>query len=186
MPGAKKNSTVLDKVVASIRAHQSAKGSSRAAISKFLKSEFDYDNVNALKKALVKGVADGVLTQEGQSFRVAADPVQEANLPTVDTEDIKVGTGEPAQVGDTVTVAYAGTLDDGHQFDKASKFTFVLGAKEVIRGWDLGVVGMQQGGERKLVVPSDLGYGKRGCKPDIPPNATLHFTIVMKHIGKAK
>jgi FKBP-type peptidyl-prolyl cis-trans isomerase len=180
-----KKSSLLDKIIAAIRANQSAKGSSRAAITKYLKSEFGYENANALKKALKKGVTDGMLLQEGQSFRVTADPMKEENVVKVDVQDIKIGSGFTADVGDTVTVAYTGTLGDGHQFDKAAKFSFVLGAKEVIKGWDVGVVGMQKGGERTLVVPSVMGYGKRGCKPDIPPNATLHFVIVMKHIEKA-
>jgi FKBP-type peptidyl-prolyl cis-trans isomerase len=73
-------------------------------------------------------------------------------------------------------------LDDGTQFDAAKSFHFVLGAGDVIKGWDQGLVGMAVGAKRKLVVPSHLGYGKRGCAPDIPPNATLHFQITMKKI----
>ena len=87
-------------------------------------------------------------------------------------------------IGDTVTVAYKGTLDDGYEFDKATKFTFVLGAGDVIKGWDLGIANMKVGGKRKLIVPSKLGYGKRGCKPDIPPNATLNFIVTLKGLKK--
>lgn len=52
-------------------------------------------------------------------------------------------------------------------------------------GWDMGVKGMRVGGKRKLIVPSALGYGKRGCAPDIPSNATLNFVITLKKIAKS-
>mmetsp|Transcript_16746 Transcript_16746/g.20115 ORF Transcript_16746/g.20115 Transcript_16746/m.20115 type:complete len:83 (-) Transcript_16746:878-1126(-) len=81
---------------------------------------------------------------------------------------------------------YRGTLaTNGYMFDKAKNFTFVLGAGEVIKGWDLGIVGMKIGGSRKLVVPPKLGYGKRGCAPDIPGNATLHFSVTLKKIDSS-
>jgi FKBP-type peptidyl-prolyl cis-trans isomerase len=89
-----------------------------------------------------------------------------------------------------VTVSYIGTLQCGTQFDAAKTFTFMLGAGDVIKGWDQGLLGMTTtvGGaksRRKLVVPSRLGYGKRGSSPDIPPNATLFFDITMKKIVKS-
>jgi FKBP-type peptidyl-prolyl cis-trans isomerase len=181
----KKPATVLHKIVAAIRAHQAGaiKGSSRAAISKYLKSEFHYENSNALKMAFAKGVADGILVQEGQSFRVAADPVPVVvEGPSLEIQDTKKGSGPATEKGDTIIVAYRGTLEDGHQFDKASSFSFVLGGGDVIKGWDKGLIGMRKGGERTLVVPPELGYGKRGCKPDIPPSATLHFSVTLKKI----
>jgi FKBP-type peptidyl-prolyl cis-trans isomerase len=187
-----KTTTVLDKIIVAIRALKGGgpKGSSRAAISKFLKEEFDYDNANALKTALKKGVSTQKLVQSGQSFQVAGDDVIVSAVVEegIQQEDIKVGPddGPEAAQGDAVTVAYIGTLDNGYQFDKASSFTFVLGAGEVIRGWDLGVVGMRKGGKRKLIVPSKYGYGKRGCAPDIPGGATLHFIVTMKQIQQEK
>ncbi|KAL3907263.1 MAG: hypothetical protein SGARI_003620, partial [Bacillariaceae sp.] len=166
MPPKKKPNTVLDKIVAAIRALQSGpKGSSRTAIQKYLKAEFDYDNASALKQAFAKGVKKGVLVQTGQSFRVAADPIPEAKEEegeALQIQDVKVGEGDDvAESGDTVTVAYKGTLDDGYQFDSANKFVFLLGAGDVIKGWDRGIAGMKKGGKRKLVVPPKLGYGKR-------------------------
>jgi FKBP-type peptidyl-prolyl cis-trans isomerase len=96
-------------------------------------------------------------------------------------EDVKVGTGAEAKAGQTVTVHYAGTLDNGTEFDASRKrgkpFDFRLGASEVIRGWDEGVAGMKVGGLRKLTIPSDLGYGDAGQPPTIPPKATLHFEV---------
>jgi FKBP-type peptidyl-prolyl cis-trans isomerase len=77
---------------------------------------------------------------------------------------------------------YVGKLADGTKFDSAAHFKFTLGAGEVIKGWDAGVLGMQVGEEAALVVPPSLGYGKRGAPPEIPGDATLHFTVVLNRI----
>jgi peptidylprolyl isomerase/FKBP-type peptidyl-prolyl cis-trans isomerase FkpA len=96
-------------------------------------------------------------------------------------EDLVVGTGTEAVSGKSVTVHYTGTLTDGTKFDsskdRGEPFTFNLGAGEVIKGWDQGVVGMKVGGKRKLTIPSELGYGTQGAGGVIPPNATLIFEI---------
>jgi FKBP-type peptidyl-prolyl cis-trans isomerase len=95
--------------------------------------------------------------------------------------DTVIGTGAPAQVQSTVTVHYAGRLHStGALFDKSKKskpFSFVLGAGEVIKGWDVGVCGMKVGGKRMLTIPPNMAYGKRGAEPIIPPHATLLFEI---------
>jgi len=97
-------------------------------------------------------------------------------------QDLQVGTGAEAKTGNRVTVHYRGTLTDGKQFDasydRKEPFTFVLGAGQVIKGWDQGVAGMKVGGKRKLTIPPDLGYGARGAGGGvIPPNATLVFEV---------
>lgn len=95
-------------------------------------------------------------------------------------EDIVVGSGAPAAAGDTLTVHYIGTLENGQVFDdsyaRGEPFTFRLGAGAVIQGWDQGLVGMRVGGKRRLIIPPELAYGSQGRAP-IPPNATLHFDI---------
>eukprot|EP00804_Cyclotella_cryptica_P015141 CCRYP_000698-RC/>CCRYP_000698-RC protein AED:0.13 eAED:0.13 QI:238/1/1/1/0/0/4/304/182 len=157
--------TLLDKVIYSIRNQPNGpNGVSRAAIAKYLQSEFDVDKskANLLKNTFKKGVEKGVLIQAGQSFRVAGDTVPDLpKEPQVKIENIKDGSGSAAEAGDTVVVKYEGKLDDGSVFDSSSSFGFTLGAGEVIKGWDIGILGMKRGGVRKLFVPSKLGYGKR-------------------------
>ena len=95
-------------------------------------------------------------------------------------QELKKGSGEPARRGDMVTVHYTGWLTDGTQFDSSQggePFTFKLGVGEVIAGWDEGVDGMAEGSKRKLWIPPQLGYGRRGSLPDIPPNAELVFEV---------
>ena len=96
-------------------------------------------------------------------------------------EDQTVGTGTEAVVGKTVDVHYTGWLTSGQKFDsskdRGQPFSFPLGGGRVIQGWDKGVVGMKVGGKRKLTIPGDLAYGKRGFAGLIPPDATLVFEV---------
>ncbi len=96
------------------------------------------------------------------------------------------GNGAVAKKGDTVSVHYTGWLMNGTKFDSSKDrnqpFSFTLGAKMVIKGWDLGVEGMKIGEVRTLEIPSDLAYGKRGAGNVIPPNATLKFEVELLDI----
>jgi FKBP-type peptidyl-prolyl cis-trans isomerase FkpA len=96
-------------------------------------------------------------------------------------EELQAGDGPEAHSGQTVAVHYTGWLTDGRKFDSSrdrfEPFTFNLGAREVIAGWDEGVVGMKIGGSRRLTIPPQLGYGARGAGGVIPPNATLVFEV---------
>ena len=178
--------TLLDKVIVAIREYKDPGGSSRGAIAKYLKAEYGVDvggaGAAAFKKALKKGVDSGKLTQNKQSFLIAGEAYEVPETEQLQMTDTKEGTGAEAEHGCEVRVKYVGKLDDGSVFDKAPKFEFLLGAGEVIKGWDQGVLGMKEGGKRSLVVPSNLGYGKRGSAPEIPPNATLHFDIVLSKV----
>jgi len=104
----------------------------------------------------------------------------EITQPTMKIDDIKIGTGRIAETGDTVSVHYIGTLQDGTEFDNSHKrgapIEFTLGAGQVIAGWEEGIAGMSIGGERTLVIPPDKAYGEQGVGP-IPPNSTLVFTV---------
>ena len=92
-----------------------------------------------------------------------------------------MGTGDSATAGKRVQVHYTGWLTDGTKFDSSKDrnepFTFPLGERRVIAGWDEGVQGMRTGGVRKLTIPPELGYGARGAGRTIPPNATLVFEV---------
>jgi len=103
-------------------------------------------------------------------------------------EVLKEGTGVQAKSGDYVTVNYVGTLENGTKFDssidRGTPFPFTLGAGEVIKGWDLGVLGMRVGEKRKLTVPPELGYGNNAVGGVIPANSTLIFEVDMLEIGK--
>jgi FKBP-type peptidyl-prolyl cis-trans isomerase len=100
--------------------------------------------------------------------------------------DLKAGEGETPKATDRVEVHYTGWLVDGTKFDssldrldkdgKPTPFTFSLSGG-VIKGWLEGVATMKVGGKRRLIIPSDLGYGKRGSPPKIPPDSTLVFDV---------
>ena len=104
-------------------------------------------------------------------------------------EDLTAGTGERVKNGDLVSVNYVGTLADGKKFDSSydrhQPFQFTVGGQEVIQGCDLGLIGMQVGGKRKLTIPPELAYGANGTGP-IPPNATLFFEVELLKIGGSK
>jgi FKBP-type peptidyl-prolyl cis-trans isomerase len=95
--------------------------------------------------------------------------------------DIKVGTGPVAKSGQHVKVHYTGWLTNGKKFDSSvgtgKPFEFMLGASQVIKGWDEGVAGMKVGGQRQLRIPPGLAYGPAGHPPQIPPSSTLIFDV---------
>lgn len=109
----------------------------------------------------------------------------------VQYRDVVIGDGPEPIVGKKVTVHYTGWLDDqgkpGKKFDssrdRGSPFSFTLGVREVISGWDLGVATMHVGGRRTLVLSPDHGYGARGAGGVIPPNATLIFDVELLGVG---
>ena len=100
-------------------------------------------------------------------------------------EELKVGTGAEAVAGQYVSVHYTGWLTDGTKFDsskdRGDPFEFPLGAGHVIRGWDVGLLGMAQGSTRRLVVPASYGYGARGAGP-VLPNAMLVFEVSLLNV----
>jgi FKBP-type peptidyl-prolyl cis-trans isomerase len=104
--------------------------------------------------------------------------------------DVVIGPGREAKDGDVVSAHYSGTLKDGTKFDssyeRGQPFSFILGNGMVIKGWDLGLVGMKVGGKRKLIIPPDLGYGERGAGGVIQPNTTLYFDIELMDVQTPK
>jgi len=101
-------------------------------------------------------------------------------------EDIKIGTGSAVKSGDTVSINYLGTLEDGTKFDSSydrnEPFETPIGVGYVIKGWDEGVVGMKVGGKRKLTIPYQLAYGENGIPGAIPAKATLIFEVELMGI----
>ena len=111
--------------------------------------------------------------------------------------DIRQGTGRAISKGDVVTVHYVGRLggtrlsdwlNAGNEFDSSrcrnAPFTVKIGAGQLIRGWDEGMIGLKEGGLRKLVIPSEMAYGSMGVPPTVPPNATLIFEVELLKIEK--
>ncbi len=100
-------------------------------------------------------------------------------------QDVAVGSGRIVREGDTVTLHYVGMVKDGKQFNNTyttgTPYTFIVGTREVIEGWDRGVVGMQEGGQRILVIPASMAYKNRSVGP-VPPNATLIFALELLSI----
>ncbi|MCC7377685.1 MAG: FKBP-type peptidyl-prolyl cis-trans isomerase [Verrucomicrobiales bacterium] len=102
-------------------------------------------------------------------------------------EKLVVGNGPSPKNGRPVTVHYTGWFTNGQKFDSSvdrnEPFQFVLGAGEVIRGWDLGVAQMKVGDKVKLTLPPDLAYGREGYPGAIPPNSTLVFEVELLGVG---
>jgi len=101
---------------------------------------------------------------------------------TLEIDDEIIGDGDEAVVGKRVTVHYAGVAwSSGNEFDASwnrnDTFSFRLGAREVIEGWDRGVAGMKVGGRRRLTIPAELGYGSRGAGGAIKGGETLIFVV---------
>lgn len=99
--------------------------------------------------------------------------------------DIKEGTGPVAQEGQTAKMHYTGWLTSGKKFDSSiggKPYGFKIGAGEVIKGWDEGVVGMKVGGKRQLRIPPSLAYGDKGYPGVIPPDSTLIFDVQLMSV----
>ena len=122
-----------------------------------------------------------VVSTEYAAYRAGAAAGEPAAPAGWQVEDLVVGTGTAAHAGQTVSVHYTGRLTDGQVFDsslvRGQPFSFRIGAGQVIRGWDLGLIGMQPGGKHRLTIPPELAYGAQGKPPTIPPSATLVFEI---------
>ncbi|CAD0083487.1 unnamed protein product [Aureobasidium vineae] len=115
--------------------------------------------------------------KKGAEKSKAAPAVKTVNGVTID--DKKIGSGPAAKKGDRIGMRYIGKLQNGKVFDsnkKGKPFSFKLGTGEVIKGWDIGIAGMQVGGERRVTVPAHHAYGSQSL-PGIPKNSTLIFDV---------
>ncbi len=121
----------------------------------------------------------------------AAGPTKVTGEPTktasgLEYWDIKLGTGTTAQIGQHVTVDYTVWLSTGKKVDSSvgtgQPYEFMLGAGQVIKGWDEGIAGMKVGGKRQLRIPPDLAYGAAGKPPAVPANSTLVFDVRLVNV----
>ena len=170
--------TVLEKVRAAILAL--GQPSSAQAIHKYSNEMWGYDNVKMIRKLLKQRGGGSLITITAQKFWVKDVPVPLAPVvPTVEVQEKKEGEGDPVENGDAVLINYSLALatEPDAVVEKGKGFDFTVGAGDVIKGMDAGVRGLKLGGERVIQVPWSLGYGKRGSKPDIPPEANLIFAI---------
>lgn len=133
---------------------------------------------------LMGGSISRFFSNPKEPFQLSMAPDQSNNLMA---KDEVVGSGEVAMAGDILTVHYTGQLSDGTVFDsslvRGQPFQFVLGAGQVIKGWDQGLVGMKVGGKRLLSIPPELGYGANQIGP-IPANSTLIFEVELLEVKK--
>ena len=128
-----------------------------------------------------------VINEEQKVTSTETAPVeQQTQKPMEQTElgikTVHEGTGAVATNGKKVTVNYTGKFADGTVFDSSLKpgrtpFEFTLGTGQVIKGWDMGVLGMKVGEKRELTIPYTLGYGETGYPPVIPAKTTLYFDV---------
>lgn len=128
-------------------------------------------------------------TTDTTNLATTTMPTETAPVTSLQITDETVGTGAVAVAGDNVTVNYVGSLTNGTVFDASANhgtagFTFSLGAGQVIKGWDEGIVGMKEGGKRKLMIPATLAYGNQSPAPSIPANSTLVFEVELLKVQK--
>lgn len=129
--------------------------------------------MNKSSSAAAVSLADDSITMDNE------------NTSGLKIEVLQEGSGAGAVNGDSILVDYTGMLTDGKVFDSSvgrAPFSLTLGAGQVIKGWEEGLLGMKVGEKRKLTIPSDLAYGKSGYPGVIPPDATLIFDVELKAI----
>lgn len=128
--------------------------------------------------------------QKNKTPKSEESPLQHQQKKTLEggviIQDLKVGEGNVAKAGKMLQVYYEGRLKQNNKlFDQSNKgagFKFRLGKQEVIKGWDVGVVGMKVGGRRRIICPPAMAYGQKGSPPAIPPNSSLVFEVELKNV----
>jgi peptidylprolyl isomerase len=138
--------------------------------------------------AAIGPIAPGDLSPAGTAGTAPTVTVPNGSPPAnLESADLIKGTGTAAEVGKTVTVQYVLATYSTHQVIQSSwtgqPFSFVLGEGQVIPGWDKGVVGMNVGGRRELIIPPSLGYQNKSPGPGIAPNDTLVFVIDLLNVS---
>ncbi len=148
-------------------------------------------NVNVVLVILILAMLSGCAAITGAPSTSVNDNEKIKELVIIDQQ---AGGGDVAEANKRVHVHYTGWLYDesaadnkGNKFDSSMirgiPFVFTLGKRQVIVGWDKGVVGMKEGGKRTLIIPSHMAYGQRGSGRSIPPNSVLLFDIELLEVG---
>uniref|UniRef100_A0A7C4LZI9 Peptidyl-prolyl cis-trans isomerase n=1 Tax=candidate division CPR3 bacterium TaxID=2268181 RepID=A0A7C4LZI9_UNCC3 len=146
-----------------------------------LKNDKKIENQESTTKTQIK-------TNEKGTEKISIQPVKEDKSgQDLKIETIKEGTGDRiTKEGDMISVHYTGTLLDGTKFDSSldrnQPFSFDLGMSQVIKGWDIGLIGMKIGEKRKLIIPPSMGYGNMAVGDKIPENSTLIFEVELIEI----
>jgi len=139
-------------------------------------------------RGLLLAAVMSLIACSGKTPTAPAGAPAASTVVALEATDLVTGSGAEATAGSRVTVHYTGWLHDpsapeskGGKFDSSrdsgQPFSFVLGARQVIAGWDQGVQGMKVGGQRRLIIPPALAYGERGAGGVIPPGAALVFDV---------
>lgn len=152
--------------------------------------EYDY--------ASIPGNSTLVFTMKVVSLQKRPKPYDVEGIDTVKLENglsyivVKKGEGEGCSKNDSVNVKYSGYFINGTKFDSSfdhpggKPFKFIIGRKQVIAGWDLGVLGMKAGEKRRLIIPYQMAYGEQGRNPVIPPKSDLIFDVELVNFGKVE
>lgn len=144
--------------------------------------------IQGTNQAAAVHVADGEVTRSAVGNAVLDASNEAGDLEKLIIYDVVIGSGEVVEDGDIVSVNYIGTLQNGQEFDNSYKkgqpFTFEIGKGRVIAGWEEGLLGMKEGGQRILVIPYPKAYGEAGFAA-IPPKSTLVFAIELVSVKKA-
>lgn len=147
------------------------------------------ENVTGRLNSQNESTASVVLSDENPYQELSNSLNADGSVSKLIIDDVVLGSGDAVKTGDAVSVHYIGTLQNGQQFDNSyldsEPFEFTVGEGEVIDGWDEGVLGMKQGGQRILVIPAEMAYGDRQMGP-IPANSTLVFAIELLAINKVE
>ncbi len=160
---------------------------------------FVFDGMSLFRQSASAPTQEITATTTDQSMATTSTNSVQANVTELQITDEVVGTGAVAKAGDTVVVAYTGSFTNGKVFDSSvgkapiaivtcpkgvtTGLCMNLGAGQVIKGWDEGLVGMKEGGKRKLVIPASLGYGPNDYG-SIPGNSTLVFEVELIKVAK--
>lgn len=137
------------------------------------------------------GVLDSSIPISNASHKTETDSYQGKDVPKDEQKEIttdsglkytelRIGDGDKVKIGSKIAVNYKGTFQSGEEFDSNTKkppYRLTVGAGEVIKGWDEGLLGMKNGGKRKLIIPYKLAYGDEGSPPRIPPKTDLVFVL---------